>query len=185
MTLIARIVVAFAAGWAVAGVAIGLFLKGFPRSAMDALAVVAVLLGLGAAAVCWRATRKWGPRKATPEELISGLDVHLGWPFITFVTLIGLVSFGMLALPFWLISRRWPKRVDPEGITLRNGTRLAWRDITENISGSKRLGGVPVNEWWELRGPNVRVSIVPNSLAEGQAVLEFTSRMLGRDLRTN
>ena len=69
-------------------------------------------------------------------------------------------------------------------MTLRNGTRLAWREITEIIAGGKRLGGVVVNRWWELRGNGINAMIVPNSLAEGPAVLQFVSRVLGRDLTT-
>jgi hypothetical protein len=115
--------------------------------------------------------------------LADGFDVHLGYPFLTFLVFIGILTFGMFALLFWLQTRRWPKRLDPEGMTLRNGDRLSWKDVTEVTCGARTLGGIPVNTWWEVRAEKVRAGIVPNSLAEGRAVLEFLSQALGREFR--
>jgi len=180
MTLIARLVVAIVTGWLAAGCAIAVFLQLFSRSQMNYLGVVAVLLGLCVVGACWRATRTWGPRRATPAELEKGLDVHLGYPFLTYLVLIGILTFGIFGLVFWLQTRRWPRRLDPEGMTLRNGVRLSWNEITEVTGRVRTLGRVPVNTWWEVRAGMVRTDIVPNSLAEGKAVLEFLSRALGR-----
>ena len=182
MTTISRLFAALVAFWLVAGTSVFACVKIFPKEQMDYLAVGAIVLGLVAAGTCWRRTRNWGPRSATREELDSGLDVHLGYPFLTFMAVLGAITFGMMALFFWIQSRRFPKRLDPDGMTVRNGSRFRWNEVTEISKGIKRLGGVPINKWWELRAGKVKASIVPNSLAEGKAVQEFLARHL--DLMT-
>ena len=45
------------------------------------------------------------------------------------LVVVGLLSGGLLALVMYLKSRRFPRTLDSEGVTLRNGRRLAWADL--------------------------------------------------------
>ena len=180
--MFARILALVVAGWFTAGVAVFLLQKFFPKEHMDALAGVAVVLGLVVAVVVWRATRPWVPRPATEAELTQGFDVHLGSNLVALMILLGLVSFGIFALLFWWFARRLPRKLDPEGMTLRNGQRLAWRDVAAVRQTQVIRGGVPVGHRWEVVAGPVQAVIVPAYLAEGKAVLEFLGRVLGPNL---
>ena len=136
-------------------------------------------MGIVIGTLCWRATR---PIAGLQDDPGTELDIHFGAGFLTVWLLLGVVSFGAMALGFWMHTRRWPKRMDLEGMTLRNGKRLPWKQITSITKGVKTLGGVPVNVWWQLQAGKVRAEIVPRSLAEGRAALQFASRALGRQL---
>jgi hypothetical protein len=96
--------------------------------------------------------------------------------------LLGLVSFGIFAVLYWWFARRLPRRLDPEGMTLRNGQRLAWRDVTAVRQVQVIRGGVPVGQRWEIVAGPVIAVIVPVYLAEGKAVIQFLERMLGQNL---
>lgn len=176
--IVVRLIVALAAGWLVAAGEIAVFLQLFARDQMDRMGVIAVALGLVSAGICWRRTRSWVPRRATDGELANGFNVHFGWPFVIFLVLIGAPSLGVLTVPFWISARRWPRSLDPEGMTLRNRARLLWRDVTGITQPCRRLGGARVNTWWRIQAGNVHAEVVPNSLAEGKAVLEFPTQAL-------
>ena len=182
MTTIARLLAALVAFCLVAGIAVFACLKFFSKDSMNYLAVGAIVLGLVAAAACWRSTRNWGPRSATPAEMASGFDVHLGYPYLTFLAVMGVMTFGLILPPFWIQTRRYPRRLDPDGMTLRNGRRVRWGDVTGVTQFVKRLGGVSVNKSWELCAGEVKVLILPNALAEGEGVKEFLAAHL--DLMT-
>lgn len=182
VTAVARLFVSFVSAWTVAGITIFVLYKSVDRSLMSKLAFVGIFLGLSVAVLCWRATRNWAPRRAMPEELDNGFEVHLSYPYLTFVTFLGIVTFGIFLLPFWIQSRRWPKQIDPQGMTLRNGSRLAWPEITNITKRRKTFGGSVVSVTYDFYAGVVQGTVVPNSLAEGWGVVEFASRALGRDL---
>jgi hypothetical protein len=96
--------------------------------------------------------------------------------------LLGLVSFGIFALLYWWFARRLPRKLDPEGMTLRNGQRLAWRDVAAVRQVQVIRGGVPVGQRWEVVAGPVQAVIVPAYLAEGKAVIQFLARVLGQNL---
>lgn len=178
MRTLSRLAIALLAGWLVIFVALMTATQLLTRDQMRVIAPAAVLGGLGTAAALFYVSRNWGFRKLTPGELESGFDIHFSLPFLTFLVVIGLPSAGLMAFPFWMQSRRWPKRVDREGITLRNGQLLRWTDINDISHGVKTMGGTPINTWWDLRAGEQQASIVVNSLVEGKEVVEFAWRHL-------
>ncbi|MFQ5400285.1 MAG: hypothetical protein ACE5E7_11890 [Anaerolineae bacterium] len=85
----------------------------------------------------------------------------------------------------WLATMSWPRILDQDGITLRNGRRVRWEALTEvrpitvvDARGRRVTGRL------ELVFGKVKVKIVPQSLAEGQAVLQYVSQILGEDVFT-
>lgn len=179
---VSRLVVSLASAWFVVALIIVIGKSMVDRSTMGVVAGAGLVLGLIVAVVCWRATRNWAPRRATAEELANGLDIHFGYPYLTFLVCTAIPTLGLLPLGFLSQTRRWPKRMDPEGLTLRNGTRLSWSEIHDTTLHQRRMDGVPVNRWCELHAKDFRISIIPNALAEGRGALEFASKMLGQDL---
>lgn len=109
------------------------------------------------------------------------LDVHLSGSFKGVMWLAGIFTLGVGALALWLQTRRWPRTLDAEGITLRNGQRLLWKDLTDlrRVTVTNRLGD-PVTSRLDLFFGDKRVSVVPHSLAEGGAVVDFIHRVLGQ-----
>jgi hypothetical protein len=107
-----------------------------------------------------------------PIELSSGFKMTL-W-------LIGLFTCGVGALGLWLTARSWPRIMDDEGITLRNGKRVLWRDCTRVVQVSAVAeGGGRISGRAELEFGAVKVPLVPQSVAQGQAMLDYASRRVG------
>jgi len=176
--MLGRILAALVAAWLITAALIGLCLAVFPKSAMDALAAVAVGIGVITAVFVWRATKRWAPRKATEFELQQGFDVHLGPNLLAVMFLVGVPSFGIFALLFWYLARSMPRRVDPLGMTLRDDRRIAWNDVVSVREVRVRKAGIPIGRRWEVSSASVTGNVVPVYLREGKAVLEFLSRVL-------
>ena len=112
------------------------------------------------------------------------LELHLKATFVVLMIALGLMSCGMVPLLMWFVSvRHYPKALDREGVTLNNGKRLPWRDLTakrrlvlRTRSGRQVVTGVG------LSFGETNVNIAPRVLAEGPQVLPFLSRVLGEDL---
>lgn len=92
-------------------------------------------------------------------------------------------SFGLLTLILWLVTWRWPRILDSEGVTLRNGNRLLWKDLTRvqpvtvvNRYGSRVTGRI------DLHFGKNKVPLVGQSLKEGALVFAFVGRVLGQDI---
>jgi|SRR5436190_12762913 hypothetical protein len=111
------------------------------------------------------------------------LDLHLKGGFIVLMVALGLMSCGLTPLVIWLVSiKDYPKSLDPEGVTLRNGQRLPWKDLTERRRLIFRRGGRQVVTGVGLVFGKTQVKIAPRVLAEGSRVLPYLSRILGEDL---
>ena len=145
------------------------------------MAGVAILLGILAGVFTWRAMR---PRRATSEQMAFGFRVHLSLGYKIFMVLFGMGTLGVMAFFFWYKARNWPAQVDPAGMTLRNGRRILWTEIRGIRQVETRLyGAAPIANRWEISDANdVKAVLVPDSLSEGRAVMEFVSRALGRNL---
>ena len=111
------------------------------------------------------------------------MEVHLSKFYLGVMTIAGLMTCGIAAVIMWFIaSRNFPKLIDREGITLRNGGRVHWPELTrkEKItvvakSGSRMAGGL------DLYFGKQKVKIAPQSFAEGYEVLTFLKSILGDD----
>lgn len=105
-------------------------------------------------------------------ELSSGFKMTL-W-------LVGLMTCGIGALGLWLTTRSWPQLMDDEGITLRNGKRVAWRDCTKVVRVTAVAeGGGRISGRAELEFGRVKVPLVPQSVVQGQAMLDYASQRIG------
>ena len=95
-------------------------------------------------------------------------------------------AVGLTPLVIWLLSvKHYPRSLDPEGVTLKSGQRLPWKDLTQKRrlvvqtrSGRKTVTGVG------LVFGKTQVKIAPRVLVDGARVLPYLSRVLGEDLTT-
>ena len=114
--------------------------------------------------------------------IVDRLDLHLKSGFIVLLVLLGCMSCGLTPLVMWLLAvRKYPKGLDRQGITLRNGEHVPWSALTAkkktilNNRGRKSVVGVI------LTFGERKVSIAPRVLVEETQVLPFLSRVLGED----
>jgi len=112
------------------------------------------------------------------------LELHLkGW-FVVLMIALGLMSCGLTPLIIWLVSvKDYPKALDAEGVTLRNGQRVLWKQLTARRklifrakSGRQVVTGVG------LTFGNIQVKLAPRVLIEGPQIFPFLKRILGEDL---
>lgn len=109
------------------------------------------------------------------------LELHFNRRFKIMMVLLGLVSFGFLPLLLWFAAaRHYPRALDAEGVTLRSGERLPWRDLTGRHTTVARLGGgrsaVTVVD---LRFGRRTAKISVPMLAEGAQAVAYLDRLLG------
>jgi hypothetical protein len=112
------------------------------------------------------------------------MDLHLSRGFTIIMVVAGLFTCGMVPLILWVFTiKDYPKSLDTEGITLKSGERLLWKDLTQKrkqvsiLSNDRRIvTGV------SLHFGKKHVKIAPQVLAEGYDSLRFISGILGEDL---
>jgi len=113
------------------------------------------------------------------------LDLHLRNGFILILVVLGVMSCGLTPLLIWFVSiKDYPKSFDAEGVTLRNGRRLPWKDLTETrrLILRSRGGGRQVVTGVGLVFGKTHVKVAPRVLVEGPRVFPYLSRILGQDL---
>jgi hypothetical protein len=113
------------------------------------------------------------------------LDLHLKGTFILLMIVLGFMSCGMVPFVVWFVSvRHYPKALDRDGVTLKDGRRLPWKDVTAKKRLILRKAGSnhAVVTGVGLSFGKTTVSIAPRVLVEGPQVLPFLSRVLGEDL---
>ena len=94
----------------------------------------------------------------------------------------GIFTFGMWPLIVWLTQRgHSPKVLDREGLTLRNGKRLLWRDLTGIVRTTISGGFIVVKPLDLMFGKRV-VRIIPRTIANRDEVFAFLSQVLGQRL---
>lgn len=112
-----------------------------------------------------------------------GLAGATTWMSIEFENWLGLVMAAFLAgfaIYLLLNTRRWPRIIDQEGITRRDGRRVLWKDLTkvERITG--RVHGVRVSGALRLHFREDQiVEIAPNSITPSQRVTRFIAQKTG------
>ena len=91
------------------------------------------------------------------------------------------LTFGVGTLAMWLSARNWPAAIDREGITTRAGKRFLWDDFGEQrrVSVVDPRSGRRIAGRLDLVFGHGVVKVVPQSLAEGPAVLACISEGLG------
>jgi hypothetical protein len=92
------------------------------------------------------------------------ITIDLKPAFRTTAIFLSVISLGVFYLAVWLPSvSRYPRILDEEGMTLRNGTRLSWSKLTEVISR-------PAGVLW-LQFGKERAIIAPSSIDRADEVL--------------
>lgn len=178
-----RVMLGLACGWLVVLPLIWYSLKVFSRSQMDIVAAVIVGIGLVVAGIVWWYSRRLAYRAISEAELQNGFDVHLSLNYWVLMIGFGIITLGTFGLFFWIAARRFPKRLDLQGITLRTGSFHAWNEITQVTRIKKSISHIPVTTAWQLEFGNQKADIVARSLREGAGVMQFLSRTLGNDLK--
>ena len=113
------------------------------------------------------------------------IEVHLSGAYKSLMWLLAFTSLGVGTLALWLSARSWPKVVDGEGITVRNGKRVRWSDLSDSrLVTVVDDRGRRVTGRLELIFGKTKVKVVPHSLAEGQEVMDFLRRVAGGPLAT-
>ena len=73
-------------------------------------------------------------RQSTVGAAVVGeieVKPRVGW-YVGLV-LLGVISAGILTIMLLVQLRSWPRRLDQEGMTLRDGTFLPWNELTDGI----------------------------------------------------
>jgi hypothetical protein len=111
------------------------------------------------------------------------LELRLSGGFVFLLVALGLMSCGFAPLVIWLVTiKDYPKAIDAQGVTLRNGRLLPWKELSGKRklvvhSGSRQfVAGV------SLTFGKVQVKIAPRALQGGERVLPYLGRILGEDL---
>lgn len=113
------------------------------------------------------------------------MDVHVNGFYKIVIVLAGIFTLGLGAVLMWLQLRSWPKHIDASGITLRNGKKFMWTELTDTraVTVVGRYG-VRITGRLELVFGKKKVRIVPQSLKEGQGVIKYINEILGTQLQT-
>lgn len=107
------------------------------------------------------------------------MEIKLSGFYKSVIVMAGIFTLGIGALAMWLQLRSWPKRIDAEGITLRNGKHLGWGEFTEkrDVSVINHMGR-QVASRVELVFGNTTVRIVAPSLKNGYEVVSYIDKVL-------
>jgi hypothetical protein len=113
---------------------------------------------------------------------VDRLDLHLKSSFIVILILLGCMSCGLTPLIMWFVAlKKYPKGLDDQGVTLRNGERLPWSALTGKNKTILRKGGRQSVVSVILTFGETKVSIAPRVLVEETQVLPYLSRVLRED----
>lgn len=112
---------------------------------------------------------------------MNTLTIEINPAFRMLLWILGIFTLGVGALGMWLQTRSWPRVMDDDGITLRNGTRVRWSECTKivRVTAVTEHGG-RISGRADLLFGKTRVRLVPQSLVQGQAVLDYASAHLGQ-----
>jgi hypothetical protein len=117
--------------------------------------------------------------------IVDRLDLHLKGGFIVLLVLLGCMSCGLTPLVMWLVAvRKYPKGLDSQGVTLRNGERVPWSALTGKKKTILSNGGRKSVVGVMLTFGETKVSVAPRVMVEETQVLPFLSRVLGEDFTT-
>jgi hypothetical protein len=102
--------------------------------------------------------------------------------FWIMTALIGILTLGLgFLLMLFVVARPWPKVADREGLTLRNGKRFLWSQLTNvqavTVTG---IGGVRMAGRADLLFGTTTVHVVPVSIAPAQELFALIEEVTGR-----
>ena len=104
-----------------------------------------------------------------------------GW-FGLRLAVIGLFTFGLGALFIYWVSRSYVKALDDESVTVRSGTRYAWRELKKIKPVYWRRYGISSLNHVELHFPQGTAGVYYQMFDNGAEVLDFVRRKTGQPL---
>ncbi len=115
---------------------------------------------------------------------MESIEVRTNRGFKLLMLGLGLISLGFLPLLMWWMStRKYPRRIDTDGVTLRSGERLNWANLTGvHRTLVKVPGGGRYVAVIDLRFGKRLAKVALATLADRSRVLAFINHVLRRDL---
>jgi hypothetical protein len=114
---------------------------------------------------------------------VDRFDVRLKGGYVALLVALGFMSCGFAPFIMWVTAiSKYPRSFDTEGVTLRSGQKIPWRDLTERrrtVLQGRRHNTVTA---LGLKFGKVSVAIAPTVWVDGHDVLPRLSRILGEDL---
>jgi hypothetical protein len=122
-----------------------------------------------------------GPVRERPP-----LAVHLGGAYPMLIWVLLPFTFGIGSLALWLSALPWPRLLDHDGIVTRAGRRFLWKDLVEvrSVTVVQQGHNRRITGRLDLVFRSGKVKIVPHSLKEGAAVMNYVSSAVGRPVAT-
>ncbi len=102
------------------------------------------------------------------------VEVKIGWFYYFLMIVLGLPTLGILALLLWMSTRAWPRTLDRDHLTLRNGTRIPWSECTNVVKQPMGLT--------QLIFGATTVQVPRISLHKGREVIAWIRQRLGLPL---
>jgi hypothetical protein len=99
------------------------------------------------------------------------VEVQIGWFYYFLMLLLGLPTLGILSILLWMTTRTWPRTLDDEYLTLRNGTRIPWKECTNVVKQPMGLT--------QLIFGATTVQVPRISIRRGREVIAWIRKRLG------
>ncbi|MFN0298879.1 MAG: hypothetical protein ACKVQU_00845 [Burkholderiales bacterium] len=110
------------------------------------------------------------------------ITLHSSMGMRALLGILMMISCGTAHLALRTLRRSWPRRVDPEGITLTDGRRFDWSELCAVQPLNVFIHGIPVARRIDLVFRDTTVQVFPESYREGRRVLAFLERRLDTKL---
>jgi hypothetical protein len=96
-------------------------------------------------------------------------EVKLNVVFWIVAAIGGVCTFGFLVPFLWWYSRRYPRFIDPLGVTLRSGRRFEWTELESVNRVSVSSSGIPtVSDALHLKFPRLLIGYNPALFQDGR-----------------
>lgn len=117
---------------------------------------------------------------------MKSLNINISGTYKTIMWVSGICTCGVGAYFMWLSSRSWPKVIDEEGMTLQNGKRVLWKEMTDrrSVTVVDSYTGRRITGRLELIFGKTTVRIVPQSIVEGSAAIDFITEIIGEEVES-
>lgn len=86
--------------------------------------------------------------------------------------ILGVFTLGTAPLAIKMTERKWPKRLDEDGLVTRAGKRIRWDEFTKTVKVVTRSGPV-ITERYDLHSSNGQVQFVAHRLENSEAVFQY------------
>ena len=106
------------------------------------------------------------------------ITLHLSMGMRALLGILMMISCGPDHPALRTSRRSWPRRVDPEGITLTDGRRFDWNELCAVQPLNIFVHRIAVARRIDLVFRNTTVQVFPESFREGRKVLAFLERRL-------